>query len=484
MIRLVSPSHSFVQFGFEQYEALECGRARIPCLPMANFDDILFQVYIDCDNEAEADSVMAAAIANIKLKIIESGFTSAGAPTVLKDYSASHTFERYRLSETRILLYWNNGLPDFGDYVSCETCFQLVIDFSLLTANNIPTNYLCRICEHCFTSVLEYYCNEDAYGFHYCTASVVNKVRLPLYLTRPQFPEEFSAYYKSDGTRKTTKAVTRKEYEGFTDMFPEAWHEKLTLALSHDNVSIESKNYSGGISKNGSYEIEWPEFMDYLRAPAKFKVFASPYNQRNTNCAICEPYDSESAECGLTIEDLVVNPGTPGGGPFVYSATWTNIGGVPFFSSIEYSLDGGATWATPPNGNLISPAEWAYDLGVSGPMNHQVRITPYCNDDDPGTPATADFIHDDCGVPQNVSFEVVNNGDGTQTITISFDNVATALALTLSYSADGSAFIGNNTGSPNSPRVYTIPVGIYYIKLKTHPGTCEGEIIFANIGVV
>lgn len=115
-----------------------------------------------------------------------------------------------------------------------------------------------------------------------------NRIRLPFKLTRPQFPEDKSVYRKSNGETKTLSVVVKKTYEGETDWMPEKWHERLTIALAHDNITYEGDKYLGGISKDGDYEIDWQPFLDYPTAKAKFSVQVTPFDNSNSNCQTCE----------------------------------------------------------------------------------------------------------------------------------------------------------------------------------------------------
>ncbi len=114
-----------------------------------------------------------------------------------------------------------------------------------------------------------------------------NRIRLPIYLTRPQFPTEKTVFIKADGSRKTQSVVLSKVYEGVTDKFPEWVHERLKIALEHDHVIIEGERYFGELIADG-YDVDWEIFMDYPYAPAGFKAIVNPYGMVNSNCQSCE----------------------------------------------------------------------------------------------------------------------------------------------------------------------------------------------------
>ncbi len=116
----------------------------------------------------------------------------------------------------------------------------------------------------------------------------LNRIRLPFYVSRPQFPDDANIFRKADGSRKITAVQISKVYEGETDKLPEWIHQRLVIALLHDTVNIESDRYLFGAVKDGSYDIDWQEFLDYPVAKATFKVAVSPFDASNANCQSCE----------------------------------------------------------------------------------------------------------------------------------------------------------------------------------------------------
>lgn len=115
-----------------------------------------------------------------------------------------------------------------------------------------------------------------------------NRVRLPFYVTRPQFPTESNTFRLANGRRKTLSSIIRKLFEGETENLPKEIHERLVIALKHDDVTIEGKYYLGGISLDGDYDIDWQKFLDYPLAKAAFKVEVTPFDYSNDNCQTCE----------------------------------------------------------------------------------------------------------------------------------------------------------------------------------------------------
>lgn len=118
-----------------------------------------------------------------------------------------------------------------------------------------------------------------------------NRVRLPFFITRPQFPETREVFRLANGETKVQSVIVRKVYEGETDWLPETIHERLKIALSHDNITIEGYRYLSGVGvvQEGDYEIQWVNnFLDFPLGKAAFKAEISPYNNTNDNCQTCE----------------------------------------------------------------------------------------------------------------------------------------------------------------------------------------------------
>jgi hypothetical protein len=137
-----------------------------------------------------------------------------------------------------------------------------------------------------------------------------NRIRLPFYITRPQFPTESNIFRLANGTRKTLSAIILKTFEGETDNLPKEIHERLIIALKHDDVTIEGRYYLGGISLDGDYEIDWVKFLDFPLAKSAFNVQVTPFNYSNDNCQTCEELSQvvcEDDDIGTIAEDETVS---------------------------------------------------------------------------------------------------------------------------------------------------------------------------------
>lgn len=375
---LKNPPHSFVQFGLEQFEKSDCENCLDEIhLPITEASDIAFQLMLEFDSVAELDTAFAANdFNNIKLFLIEKDCITAGAytPTVFYDFSTvTLLFDVYRVSSTQVLLYWSHGLTPIG-LLSFEQTFRFALQIPIgSTLIEVPSNCFFKSAVDCFTSVLEYSCDENSYGFIYCVDDIPNIVRLPTYISKPQFTDEESIYVKSDGAVQVLKSVTKKEYEGKTDYLNQGLHEKLKIAITHDNVNIKSQYYSGGIRKIANYEIEWQNFEPINNSPAKYKVLATPYFARNSNCQECDAYVySCDIHCVISAFHL------GGSSPKTYQIDFTNVGLVPVSVLLATSLDG-ITWSAPISVTVDTLTQKVYGFGENFATSHYVKITPVCS---------------------------------------------------------------------------------------------------------
>lgn len=385
-----NPEFSFLKFS-------EGNTGNFDVIPIQDENDIKFQVAIDFESEAELATFMAAT--PVKLALVkQNGTINSNAqllPLLLVNYGASYNQDPsvIQVGKKRVLIYWDQYFTDYASLIGASDCFRICLIVYDVAADRLKyfiSNIVKRIDETKRTSVIEYSCDEDAYDFVYCNVVATNKFRLPLYISKPQLQDDESVYFRSDGTRKLLSSVTKKEYLGFTELLSEAWHDRIKMALSHDNVNIWSLRYSGGISKNGNYEIEWPDFMDYESAAAKFKVLATPYNWRNSNCANCLPWN---CEVSIDITDIAAEDGPPQRPNILFGSAYT-LTGTADHIVWEFSIDNGQTWnpvteePTPPGGGY----QFYFNVGtIEESEKFILRATPYCENGEAGTEDTYSY---------------------------------------------------------------------------------------------
>lgn len=175
-----------------------------------------------------------------------------------------------------------------------------------------------------------------------------NRIRLPFYLSKPQFPMERNVFRKADGTSQLLSAVIRNTYQGKTDHLPEDWHRKLVIALAHDSVTIEDNRFLSDVVIDGDYNIDWQDFLNNPLAQAGFTIQVTPFDATNSNCQTCEEiaqvelvddYTDEIWEEGTTNEypDLITANDTICCYPFEIEIVSFN---TLYFDSVTVDQDG------------------------------------------------------------------------------------------------------------------------------------------------
>jgi len=130
-----------------------------------------------------------------------------------------------------------------------------------------------------------------------------NRIRLPLYIKTPQFPTEANRFRLANGSTKTLSVVIRKTFNLVTDYMPARMHQRLSIALNHDEVNIEGDRYVGGVAVDGEYKIEWPDFLDYPLGQAEVQIQVTPFAATNDNCQTCEEVSQLE-----TVDDTIPDP--------------------------------------------------------------------------------------------------------------------------------------------------------------------------------
>jgi hypothetical protein len=168
---------------------------------------------------------------------------------------------------------------DLTKVLALGDCFRLRINGTYFSNTLRYVEYEADI------ALLEYRCNEAQFGFDYDVTTERNKVRLPLRLFNPKFPQDEKVYVTSTGQRKVQYAKIDKEWELETEYLPESIHEKIIVALAHDTVVINDEE----VTKSAEYDIDWAEYINLdtdctgKLAKATCKVQQNR-TLRNSNC--------------------------------------------------------------------------------------------------------------------------------------------------------------------------------------------------------
>ncbi len=147
------------------------------------------------------------------------------------------------------------------------------------------SNIFKRTYEDCFTTLVEYWNNENAFGFKYPSDTATNLIRLPFFAYGADYPTAEKIYRETGGNYRRLSTVIEKEYDVEVDKLPEWLHDMIIVALKHDNVLFTTDRIglvSQPISQQGAYTPDWKRTIDF-KAKAKFK-FRKKFNGSNSNC--------------------------------------------------------------------------------------------------------------------------------------------------------------------------------------------------------
>ncbi len=165
-ISIISPANSFIRFD-ETADAALCIWGNVNfCLPVYDAEDVYFQFVIE-GTEGDIDSLCTQTGDEITVALVN----ECNGAAIL---TFAEKPDRFRLSTTQVLYNWAHGLPGFTGPVAVGECFKIQVTVEA-TPYGYPTetdvycsNCFERIGSDCFTSVVEYGNDEDAFGFKYC----------------------------------------------------------------------------------------------------------------------------------------------------------------------------------------------------------------------------------------------------------------------------------------------------------------------------
>lgn len=159
--RIITSRFSFIQFD-DTDSITDCEfTAQEMCLPVFDENDAWFQFIIESDTELESESLCEVAVEPVTLGLVENCGDGYLVEFVEKP-------SRYRISPTRVLYVWQQGLPAFFNYIDVGMCFRIMVSMPSINDQTWCSNCLQRIFDDCHTTVLEYSNNENAFDFNYC----------------------------------------------------------------------------------------------------------------------------------------------------------------------------------------------------------------------------------------------------------------------------------------------------------------------------
>lgn len=199
------------QFSFLQFDELDtitsCEFSPFDlCLPVFAPGDIAFQFVVVADTEEEADALCVQDDSPVIIGTIES---CADSLTVWPD-----NLTRYRIGPLQVLYHWPHGITNLDEF-DYGQCFRIGVE---IFDQFFCSNCFQRIRSECHTSVVEYYNNENAFGFNYCAGETISESDTdcePLvleFIAQPTVTIVWTAYLQSIyGNTPTVEVWT---YEG------------------------------------------------------------------------------------------------------------------------------------------------------------------------------------------------------------------------------------------------------------------------------
>jgi hypothetical protein len=296
MAAILNIPNSFVTFynlandlGIPEYVTdTECGIQKDFCLPIYEVSDVAFQTQI----------VSSEVISSVTVYKVP----TSGTGIILNDVITSIVTNGTQSGVPIYNIYFSFVLSDLLDNTFDGDCFQLAFACGVSEPSFFISNQCFKkINDKCLTTKLQYFNNENAFGFLYRTAVVVinpppappllipttNYIRLPLYLKEPIISSTKNVYVRSDGSRKLLSARLAKKYKAFVDNVTEEAHQNIVVALNHDQITLTPENLTNGIQVRfeDEYNNNFPEIMQNVSVwSADFSIFETPFNNFNSNC--------------------------------------------------------------------------------------------------------------------------------------------------------------------------------------------------------
>lgn len=159
---IISPRFSFVQFS-ESGEISGCGvDPYSKCLPVYDDRDVAFQFVVQTETVEEANDLCDLGNETVVLGIVE----NCAGDFLINFKDAGYKPQRYRIGDYQVLYNWAHGVPGFATVISRGDCFRIKVEIG---DQEFCSNCFVRIPDDCYTAVVEYGNEENAFGFNYCS---------------------------------------------------------------------------------------------------------------------------------------------------------------------------------------------------------------------------------------------------------------------------------------------------------------------------
>lgn len=231
--------------------------------------------------------------------------------------------------------YWGYGYVNFpatdmNGIIDLDECFRYCI---INNGNEVLecSNLFYRINDPCYTTLFNYYNEENGYDFKYVIYDdngvdriTENQIRLFVSFDYPTYPIEENIFRQSNKIQQRLSTLIEKEWQGETSPLSHIQHDRLVILLKHDYLHVEYNNMEidRRMTQIGAYEPVFPEQKHYPVYPANFKIrdYLNSYTNNNCgfNCGLelitdCEDDGGVTPPCPekYSIEFVVGAPGSP-----------------------------------------------------------------------------------------------------------------------------------------------------------------------------
>jgi hypothetical protein len=333
---IFSPDYSLITFNNKP--DWNCVEDVSECLPITNFSDLKFQYFI---NFGTLNPILYRKTFIIPCDCDELKFEPPMDGNAEPEFKFTGlTTEPTDFPYDTLNLITGVAGNTIDDYYTAGQCFKFCFVEALYRISNnalfSTTIIACSNCfvyspNDCYNSLVEYRNNEDSMSFYYeLVPTFKNQIRLPLYLTRPQFPSDKDEYRRSDLTYQNLSEVIRKEFQLKTDYLSDYTHEKIKIALSSDFLKITNENarVADEFISQANYSIDWNEDIELKQAQATATlVLSEALAYRNSNCETVDSNACPNVEI-IDQDDVVIAVVGSGDEYEVIRATVVN-GGKP-----------------------------------------------------------------------------------------------------------------------------------------------------------
>lgn len=341
-LSVYSPEYSFLTFNTKP--EWNCVEDVNEALPLQSFSDLNFQYFWDNDTFDPELYYQRLFIIPCDCETLKFEPPTDGTQQAEFRFTGNQTAISGDYDNLTVLTGFAGN--DIDSYYNFGDCFQFCLvqvlynisDNTIHEQNVIScSNTFVYTSSDCYTSLVTYRNNEDSMSFDYETFDTFkNKVRLPLYLTRPQLPSDKEDYRKSDLTYQNLSEVVRKEFILKTDYLSDYTHEKIKIALASDDLIIENENarVNDNFLSRNDYNIEWNEDIELKQAQAICTlVLSEALAYRNSNCLTVPVNECENVEI-VDQDDEVIQVVAPGDQYPVLVISGIRDAGAPYTNSI------------------------------------------------------------------------------------------------------------------------------------------------------